>query len=48
LPRVIDHFLLPERGQYLVMDYVEERNIQEILRHRLRPTPCYDEDGAPA
>jgi eukaryotic-like serine/threonine-protein kinase len=37
LPRVIDHFLLPERGQYLVMDYVEGRNLQEILRHRLRP-----------
>ncbi len=37
LPRVIDHFLLPECGQYLVMDYVEGRNLQEILRHRLRP-----------
>ncbi len=37
MPRVIDHFLVPERGQYLVMDYVEGRNLQEILRHRLRP-----------
>lgn len=37
MPRVIDHFLVPERGQYLVMDYVEGRNLQEILRRRLRP-----------
>ena len=28
MPRVIDHFLLPGRGQYLVMDYVEGRNLQ--------------------
>jgi serine/threonine protein kinase len=37
LPRVIDHFLLPGRGQYLVMDYVEGHNLQEIMRHRMRP-----------
>lgn len=47
LPRVIDHFVLPGpggsdhagagQGQYLVMDYVEGRNLQEIMRRRLRP-----------
>jgi serine/threonine protein kinase len=28
LPRVIDHFLLPELGQYLVMDFVEGENLE--------------------
>ena len=28
LPRVIDHFSLPERGQYLVMDFVEGENLE--------------------
>jgi serine/threonine protein kinase len=37
LPRVIDHFLLAGRGQYLVMDFVAGRNLHEILRGRLRP-----------
>jgi serine/threonine protein kinase len=37
LPRVIDHFLLPDHHQYLVMDFVEGRNLHEILRSRLRP-----------
>jgi len=28
LPRVIDHFSLPEHGQYLVMDFVEGENLE--------------------
>jgi eukaryotic-like serine/threonine-protein kinase len=31
LPRVTDHFLLPDQGQYLVMDYIPG----EDLRHRI-------------
>jgi serine/threonine protein kinase len=31
LPRVTDHFVIPEKGQYLVMDFVDG----EDLRHRL-------------
>ncbi len=30
LPRVTDYFILPERGQYLVMDFVEGEDLQEI------------------
>ncbi len=37
LPRVTDHFILPGRGQYLVMDFVEGRTLESILRRRLRP-----------
>jgi eukaryotic-like serine/threonine-protein kinase len=31
LPRVIDSFILPEVGQYLVMDYVEGEDLQSML-----------------
>lgn len=31
LPRVIDHFVLPEQGQYLVMDFIEGRSLHQIL-----------------
>lgn len=31
LPRVIDYFILPAQGQYLVMDFVEGYNLQEII-----------------
>jgi serine/threonine protein kinase len=31
LPRVTDHFFLPGRGQYLVMDYVEGDDLEQIL-----------------
>lgn len=34
LPRVTDHFVLPGKGQYLVMDYVEGRDLKEILEER--------------
>ena len=31
LPKVSDHFILPGRGQYLVMEYIEGQDLQEIL-----------------
>jgi serine/threonine protein kinase len=31
LPRVIDYFTLPAQGQYLVMDFVEGRDLQEVV-----------------
>ena len=34
LPRVTDHFFLPGQGQYLVMDFVEGRNLEELLNER--------------
>jgi serine/threonine-protein kinase len=37
LPRVIDHFILPDRGQYLIMDFIEGRSLAELLRANGRP-----------
>ncbi len=37
LPRVIDHFILPDQGQYLVMDFVEGRSLAQMLRDRGGP-----------
>ena len=34
LPRVIDHFTVPEQGQYLVMDFVEGEDLQQMLDRR--------------
>jgi len=34
LPRVTDHFFVPEQGQYLVMDYVEGEDLQTMLDAR--------------
>lgn len=31
LPRVTDYFTVPAQGQYLVMDFVEGRDLQEII-----------------
>lgn len=31
LPRVIDHFTIPDQGQYLVMDYVEGEDLLTLL-----------------
>lgn len=36
LPRVIDYFDIPDRGQYLVMDFVEGEDLEAML-HRLGP-----------
>jgi Tol biopolymer transport system component len=39
LPRVIDHFSLPDQGQYLVMDFIEGDNLEEILLQNASPLP---------
>ncbi len=40
LPRVIDHFSLPEHGQYLVMDFVEGDNLEaRVIRGGPVPYP---------
>jgi len=33
LPFVIDHFSIPNQGQYLVMEYIEGQDLQSMLRH---------------
>ena len=37
LPRVIDHFVLPGQGQYLVMDFVEGKSLSDLLVERGGP-----------
>ena len=44
LPRVIDHFVLPDGAQYLVMEYVEGEDLEQML---LRTGPL-DEQRATA
>ena len=39
LPRVMDHFVIPGQGQYLVMDLVEGRDLQELLDAQHGPVP---------
>jgi serine/threonine protein kinase len=39
LPRVIDYFVLAGHGQYLVMDYVEGEDLQELLDRTAQPLP---------
>ena len=36
LPRVSDYFILPGQGQYLVMDFVEGQDLQDLLRQTLQ------------
>jgi len=39
LPRVQDHFVIPDQGQYLVMDFVEGADLQTIVRQGGRVDP---------
>jgi formylglycine-generating enzyme required for sulfatase activity/serine/threonine protein kinase len=39
LPKVTDHFSLPGRGQYLVMEYIEGQDLQERLEKAGGPLP---------
>ncbi len=41
LPRVTDHFSIPGRGQYLVMDFVEGQDLETILHQE--GTPAIDQ-----
>ena len=34
LPRVTDHFVIPEQGQYLVMDYIEGDDLKQSITKR--------------
>ncbi|MCZ7674252.1 MAG: serine/threonine protein kinase [Chloroflexi bacterium] len=37
LPRVMDHFFVPGQGQYLVMDFIEGQNLEELLQQHGGP-----------
>lgn len=39
LPRVTDHFLIENQGQYLVMDYIEGEDLDQRLQRTRRPIP---------
>jgi serine/threonine protein kinase len=39
LPKVIDHFSLPGQGQYLVMEYIEGEDLQDIIDRTGGPLP---------
>ena len=38
LPRVIDHFIIAGQGQYLVMDFVEGKDLRERLHDAIGQT----------
>jgi len=42
LPRVSDHFVMPDEGQYLVMDYIEGPDLRQILE---KNGPITEEEG---
>ncbi len=37
LPVVIDHFIVPGQGQYLVMDFIEGKSLRDLLEERRQP-----------
>ncbi|MDI6697307.1 MAG: serine/threonine-protein kinase, partial [Anaerolineales bacterium] len=39
LPKVTDHFVIPEQGQYLVMEYIEGEDLVEKLEKSGQPLP---------
>ena len=39
LPRVTDYFFIPGQGQYLVMDYIEGMDLQQMLEAKDEPLP---------
>ncbi len=39
LPGVRDHFFVPGQGQYLVMDFIEGENLQEMMERTRKPIP---------
>jgi len=39
LPRVTDYFSVPGMGQYLVMDYIEGQDLQQMLDEKNEPLP---------
>ena len=39
LPRVFDHFVIESQGQYLVMDYIEGRDLEAMLASTDDPLP---------
>ncbi|MDM8519417.1 serine/threonine-protein kinase [Anaerolineales bacterium HSG6] len=39
LPRVTDHFTIVDLGQYLVMDFIEGKNLYDLYVERGKPTP---------
>ena len=41
LPRVFDHFTIPNQGQYLVMDYIEGDDLREKLEKAGGSLPTY-------
>jgi formylglycine-generating enzyme required for sulfatase activity len=40
LPRVTDYFSIPGQGQYLIMDYIEGQDLQEMLEELSRNAPA--------
>ena len=39
LPKVVDHFVIQGQGQYLVMDYIEGQDLEEMLKNQGNPLP---------
>jgi len=42
LPRVTDHFVIEQRGQYLVMDYIEGEDLRQRMDHL---GPCAEQEA---